>query len=271
MIMSTPLITEYYNTSKVELDRLEQHVSQLEKLRSQEIISRYLKPNMKIGDIGGATGIYSFWLHDLGHEVHLLDAAESHIQIAQRIAKEQNKPLASIRVGDARILPYPEEQFDMVLLFGPLYHLQDKEDRVKAIGEAKRTLKPGGILLAATIGRYASLLDGFWYNFVNDPVFEKIMRRDLLDGNHYNPSGKLHYFTDAHFHTQKEIEEEFEVAAFAEVWIKAVEGFGWLIPGFAERWNDPEGREKLLTYIRQTESDPTMIGMSAHAITIAAK
>jgi hypothetical protein len=79
------------------------------------------------------------------------------------------------------------------------------------------------------------------------------------------------YFTDAHFHTQKEIEEEFTAAGFAGFEIKAIEGFGWLVPGFAARWNDKEQREQMLVYIRQTENDPVMIGISAHVMTIAKK
>ena len=125
----------------METDRLGQHVFQLEKIRTQELILRYLKPLMTIADIGGATGAYSFWLHDMGHKLHLLDAAEFHIEAATRTSISENRPLASILLGDARQLPYDDEQFDLVLLFGPLYHLQEKVDRMKSIAEAKRVLK----------------------------------------------------------------------------------------------------------------------------------
>ncbi len=104
----------------MEVDRLGQHVFQLEKIRTQDIVLRYLKNSMTIADIGGATGAYSFWLHDMGHRVHLLDAAEFHIDAATKTSIKENKPLASITLGDARKLPYDDETFDMVLLFGPL-------------------------------------------------------------------------------------------------------------------------------------------------------
>jgi ubiquinone/menaquinone biosynthesis C-methylase UbiE len=255
----------------MESDRLGQHVFQLEKNRTQEIILRYLKPSMSIADIGGATGAYSFWLHDMGHKVHLLDAAEFHVEAATKTSIIENKPLASISLGDARELPYDDEQFDLVVLFGPLYHLQEKEDRIKAIAEAKRVLKKNGILLAATITRYASLFDGFWQGFIDDPAFENILKGDLDDGNHFNPVNHPMYFTDAHFHTQKEIEEEFITSGFINYEIKAVEGFGWLIPDFEKRWNDKQTREQMLVYIRETENDPIMIGISAHVMTIAKK
>jgi len=255
----------------METDRLGQHVFQLEKIRTQEIILRYLKTSMNIADIGGATGAYSFWLHDKGHRVHLLDAAEFHVEAATKISISENKPLASITLGDARQLPYDDEQFDLVLLFGPLYHLQEREDRVKSIAEAKRVLKKDGILLAATITRYASLFDGFWQGFIDDPAFENILKQDLEDGNHFNPVNHPMYFTNAHFHTQKEIEEEFSTAGFSKFNTIAIEGFGWLTPNFMERWNDEDARKKMLKYIKQTERDPVMIGISAHVMTIARK
>src|SRR5678810_793525 len=155
--MSSHTINTFYNSTQMETDRLGQHVFQLEKIRTQEIILRYLKPSMTIADIGGATGAYSFWLHDMGHRVHLLDAAEFHIEAATKISIAENKPLASISLGDARQLPFDDEKFDLILLFGPLYHLQEKDDRIKSIAEAKRVLKKDGVLLAATTVSYTHL------------------------------------------------------------------------------------------------------------------
>ena len=269
--MPTHTINTFYNSTQMEVDRLAQHVFQLEKMRSQEIILRYLKPSMRIADIGGATGAYSFWLHDMGHKLHLLDAAEFHIEAATKISITENKPLASISLGDARQLPYDDEQFDLVLLFGPLYHLQEKNDRIKCITEAKRVLKKNGVLLAATISRHASLFDGFWQGFIDDPAFENILKQDLENGNHFNPVNHPMYFTDAHFHAQKEIEEEFLSARFPDFKTIAIEGFGWLVPDFMKRWNEKESRDKMLQYIRQTEIDPVMVGISAHVMTIAVK
>ena len=139
--MPSHTINTFYNSTQMETDRLGQHVFQLEKIRTQEIILRYLKPSMAIADIGGATGAYSFWLHDMGHKVHLLDAAEFHIEAATKISITENKPLASILLGDARQLPYDDEQFDLVLLFGPLYHLQEKDRSDEKYCGSKKSFK----------------------------------------------------------------------------------------------------------------------------------
>jgi hypothetical protein len=114
-------------------------------------------------------------------------------------------------------------------------------------------------------------LDGFWQGFIDDPAFENIVNQDLEDGNHFNPVNHPMYFTDAHFHTQKEIKEEFADAGFSEFNSIAIEGFGWLTPGFMERWNNEDSKNKMLQYIRQTENDPVMVGISAHVMTIAKK
>ena len=269
--MSLQDIQSYYSATKIEDNRLELHVFQVEGARSRQIIEEYLQPGMTIADIGGATGVYSFWLHDKGHKVHLLDATEYHIQKAKEIASDTNRNLESIQVGDARKLPFEDNQFDMVLLFGPLYHLLDQADRIKSLKEAHRVLKPGGIILAATISRHASLLEGFWNDIMRDPDFEKIVEEDQSTGNHLNPTSNPNYFTEAHFHTQEERDKEFREAGFATTETKAIEGFGWLVPDFENRWKDKEYRTKLLQYIRLTETDPAMISFSAHVMTIANK
>ena len=269
--MSDQTIRAFYNATSIEENRLQLDVFQLEGVRTREIITRYLKGSrMNIADIGGATGAYAFWLHDLGHAVHLLDITERHIATAKETALQQNKPLASIQLGDACSLPYDNDQFDMVLLLGPLYHLPEKADRLQAIKEVHRVLKPGGIMLAAAITRYASLLDGFWRNLVSDPAFVDMLNKDLQDGRHINPTNNPDYFTTAYFHNQQELEAEL-TTCFLAPQIIAVEGFGWLVPDFMERWQDAAYRSQLLEYIRKTETDPVIIGMSAHWVAVAIK
>lgn len=256
----------------MEKDRLELGVFKLEKARTQEIISRYAGSGcLKIADIGGATGVYSFWLQEQGHEVWLLDATQLHVDIARETAEQRNLKLASIEKGDARSLPYPDDFFDLVLLMGPLYHLQDAAERLQALKEARRVLKPGGTLLGAAISRYASLLDGFWRGLIDDPGFRKILDQDLQNGRHENPGQHPEYFTSAYFHLREELLHECLRSGMEKPEVLAVEGFGWLIPSFLERWNDPDHRRQLLDYIRQTETDAGMVAISAHIIVAAQK
>ena len=161
-----------------EHERLLSPHGRLEFERSKDILLRNLfKSPAKILDLGGGTGHYSFWLANLGYEVHLVDAMESHIEAAKRLV--QSCTLASISVGDARATRFGDESFDVVLMFGPLYHLVEKRDRAKALMEANRVLKPGGKIFAVCISKFASTYDGYFRGLIDDPMFQEIVKNDI--------------------------------------------------------------------------------------------
>ncbi len=253
-----------------EHDRLSSPHGRLEFERSKDIISRNLfKAPAKILDLGGGTGHYSFWLANQGFEVHLVDVVESHIETAKKVV--QYFSLASITVGDARGTKFPDESFDVVLLFGPLYHLIEKRDRIKALGEAKRVLKPGGRLMAVCISKYASLMDGFQSRFIEDPYFRSIVDQDLIDGQHRNPDNHPHYFTTTKFHEPTEFQTEIEEAGFFDVKLHAVEGFGSQLADLESQMNDEAKKEILFDYLRMVESEPSLLGSSPHIMAVARK
>ena len=134
----------------------------LEQVRIRKLILRHLCPPPAVAyDLGGGTGVHSFWLAGLGYTVRLVDIVPLHIEQA-RLATEvaQSSRLASLRVGDARKLEFEDWSADAVLLFGPLYHLTERDDRLQALAEARRVLLPCGRLFAYAISRYASTMYG---------------------------------------------------------------------------------------------------------------
>ena len=137
--MDKETIKSYY-AGGVEKQRL--IVDKLEGIRSKEIIERYL-PAQKadIIDIGGATGFYSFWLQQMGHRVTLVDLSPENIDAAKAHSKESGINLAGYEVGDATNMSFGGNQFDLALLMGPLYHLTDRNERIKALSETKRLYK----------------------------------------------------------------------------------------------------------------------------------
>ena len=175
-------ILEHYNKGN-EKDRLN-NLNPLEKIRTWDILNRYLPKNTKIiADIGGGPGVYAFMLSEQGYEVHLLDAVPLHIQQANEIDKTAKHKLATIQVGDARKLPYKDNFADAILSFGPLYHLTNKSDRKQALQEAYRILKQGGLIFSVGISKYASLLDGFKQKFILDDDYRRIVLGDLNTGD----------------------------------------------------------------------------------------
>ena len=84
-------------------------------------------------DVGGATGVYAFWLAEKGHEVHLLDIVPLHIEKAKKRNESAQHKVKESTLGDARQLPFADNTADVLLLFGPLYHLTDPADRAKAL------------------------------------------------------------------------------------------------------------------------------------------
>jgi SAM-dependent methyltransferase len=259
--------------SGYEAGRLHQGAGQLDCERSRELLARFLPlAPATVLDVGGGPGGHACWLATRGYAVHLIDITPLHVELArQASARQPQAPLASAQVGDARALSWPDGTADAVVLFGPLYHLTDRADRLRALREARRVLRPGGVLLAAAISRFASALDGLCRGFLKDPHFADIVRRDLADGQHRNPTDRPDYFTDTFFHHPDELQGEVVEAGFATAAVYAVEGPCWLLPDFDAWWDDSTLRERLLEVARALETEPRLLGASAHLVAAATR
>jgi ubiquinone/menaquinone biosynthesis C-methylase UbiE len=266
----SPIVAHY--ATGYEGDRLGTGPGQLELIRTQEVLTRYLpSAPARVVDVGGGPGVYSAWLAKLGYDVELLDVVPLHVEQARQKFGELGLEPARAEVGDARQLPYASESADWALLLGPLYHLPGRDDRLSALREARRVLRPGGGIAVAAISRFASLLDGFFRGFIRDPSFARIVQDDLDSGLHQNPTQNTEYFTTAYFHHPSELSEELEEAGFSGVDLLAVEGPFWCLQDFDETWSKPELREHMLDFLRRIERDGSVIGASAHLLGLARK
>jgi SAM-dependent methyltransferase len=254
-------IRSYYDRG-LERDRLGQGYSQIEFDRTRELLERHLPPApARVLDVGGGPGAYAAWLADAGYDVALVDASPLHVREARELAAGR----FSANEGDARALTAADESFDAVLLLGPLYHLTERHDRILALREAKRVLRPGGLAAAAAISRFASALDGMYAGYLSDPEFWPIVQQDLADGQHRSGSTELPAFTTAFFHRPEELEAEVREAGFELEALLGVEGPGWLL---ADRLDDPVARDHILQVARLLEGEPSTIGTSAHLLAI---
>ena len=148
----------YYSRGE-ERDRLAAGGGQLEFLRTTEIILRRLPPApARVADIGGGPGRYALWLAALGYQVEHRDLMPLHVRQLETDAAS----LDGLRtaVSDARDLDLDDASVDAVLLLGPLYHLRRRPDRIGALTEARRVVRPGGPVFAAAISRWAPRIDG---------------------------------------------------------------------------------------------------------------
>ena len=251
----------------LEGGRLLAGAGHVELARTQDVLERYLPaPPARVLDVGGGTGVYARWLAGRGYEAHLVDLSPRHIEEARA---HPGPALGGACVGDARRLEEADASTDAVALLGPLYHLTEREDRIRSLAEARRVLKPGGVVVAAAISRYASLLDGLFRGLVDDPAFLPILDRDLREGQHRNPTSRLDYFTTAYFHRPAELGDEAGAAGLAVDAILAVEGPAWLMPDLDARWADETRRRPLLDLLRRVEADPAALAMSAHLLLVA--
>lgn len=262
--MKKDAVFDFYENIYDESSRLVS--ASLESVRTKEIISRYLRDTpLEIADIAGGPGHYSFWLATMGHNVYLLDLSDRHIEQAKKYSEYSGIQLSSYTCCNALDLPYKDRQFDIVLVMGALYHLQDYEDRMRCMREVCRVLKNGGIAIFSFISRYASLIDGYRYKFIDDKNFLKIIKADLTTGNHENPTSNPHYFTTAFFHTPGLINEELAQSGYGDIRLFAVEGFGSLLDT-QDIMNDDAKRTLFLEHLRMTEESPELLGVSTHII-----
>jgi hypothetical protein len=152
---------------------------------------------------------------------------------------------------------------------GPLYHLPERDDRLRALAEARRVCRLGGIVLIAAISRFASTLDGLRNGYLEDPAFAAAAASDLRDGRHRNPTGDPAYFTTAYFHRPEELAAELATAGLRHVTTLAVEGPAWLLADLDAQLADDRRRSVLLAALAALEAEPALLGVSAHLLAVA--
>ena len=135
--------------------------------------------------------------------------------------------------------------------------------------ESVRVVRPGGIVAVAAISRFASLFDGLARGFLFDPEFRPIVERDLEEGQHRNPGNHPHWFTTAYFHHPDELRDEIEEAGLEVLDLVGIEGLAGWLGSLGDRWETVDGREAILYAATAVESEPSLLGLSAHLLAVA--
>ena len=264
-------ILDYYETTD-EASRLQRLESELELLRTRDILVRNLpSAPADVIDVGGGPAVHSYWLSSLGYRTHLVDLVPKHIEQAKQAALHYpDVSLSSMTVGDARQLKFVDNSVDAVLMLGPLYHLVQSADRLAALREAYRVLRPGGVLIVEAISRYVPLIKVLTRDMLEDARMAPIVTRTLQTGQH-RPDPDLDFFTTAFFHHPSGLKREVAKAGFMPGVIFAVEGPVRLLKEFGQHWQQRERREWLLGVARQLEKEKVLLGVSGHMLLTATK
>ncbi len=261
--MLDPAIASYY-ADGAEEDRLFiDGRPRLEYVRTLELLQRELPaPPARVLDVGGGTGVYAMALGSSGYHVDLVDPVAVHVERAREIAAERGlSGVVTASSGDARALDGSDGSYDAVLLLGPLYHLIDRDDRVRAWREACRVVAPDGVVIAVAISRFASLLDGLKRHILGDQQFAARVAEDLRSGQHRNVAGggRPEWFTTAYFHRPDELRAEAVEGGLSEPRLFAIEGPAWMV-------EDPDELATQLDSARAVESEPSLLSASAHIL-----
>lgn len=199
-------VEKYYDADpKREWNRLKSNPYEF--LITTAWIDRYLQKNASILDIGGGPGRYSIHYALQGHPVTLLDLSSANVGLAKKKARQYKTKITAYQ-GDALDLSrFSDASFDDVFLMGPLYHLLEEKERLRALSEATRVLRKGGHLFASFI----AMSGGMIYEMREDPMIiespiDRIFYPLLIAEKSY--SGQA--FTQAYFATQREIASLFQ-------------------------------------------------------------
>jgi SAM-dependent methyltransferase len=270
MAADAPLAAEmhaYYELGQ-EADRLANpgH-GRLEFERSQEIVLRALPPPPAVvADVGGGPGRYALWLAGLGYRVVHRDLVPLHVEQVTSASAAGSVSVESA-IGDARDLDLGDASVDAVLLLGPLYHL-DRDDRVGALREAGRIVRPGGPVFGAAITRWAARLDGVLKQrmYADYPQMEPMVN-DLERTGVIEPlfPGSFCGFT----HRPEELRAEVVAAGLEVADLVCVEGAAIMLADLAERAADPEDWRIVLDSARALERVPELLGVGPHLIVTA--
>lgn len=239
-------------------------VGELIRLRTWDILERFLPGGGDVADIGGGPGTHALYLLDRGYRPTLVDPVARHVEQA----REATRGHVECLLGDARQLDLPSEAFDAVLLMGPLYHLPDRNDRLRALREAHRLLRPGGVLISEVITRHAWILDATAKGLIMDPGQREVFEINIKSGLSTDPEKLRDGGFWAYFHRVDEVAPEHVEAGFRDVTLIGVEGHAWLLANLPELLEDPES---LLGVLRLVESEPALLGVSGHLIAASTK
>lgn len=268
--MST--IIDYYNKFD-EWGRLEREP--IEFRVNWHYIKRYLPLTGTVLDNGAGPGKYSMKLANEGYNVTLTDLTPKLVEIAKNKAQELDleEYFNGFFVADARELNMiRDEQYDASLMLGPMYHLQEETDRIKAVKELYRVTKKNGIVFVAFMPRIRHILTSLLHpeNWKPNNDIENIERFSETGCFNHQDEGR---FTGAYYFNIDEIKPFMEEQGFESLELLGSNVGAILNEENWNYWRDKGEKEfeKIIKLLIEKANDPYILGISSHLLYIGVK
>lgn len=231
--------------------------ARVEFLTTVRYIEKYLSEGMKILDIGAGAGEYSLYFAKKEYAVDALELSEANIKAFQKKI-QPDMTLKLIKGNAIDLSMYEDDAYDVVLLFGPLYHIEREEYRSMCLKEARRVLKPHGKIFMSFISNDMVILTEFKY------------RNDFFTDDSYDhDSFKVNNFPFV-FYTVDECREIIKSGGLEILHEIASDGVSELMQGEINNL-DEKSYEQYLRYHYYSCEKPEMIGRSNHLLYVAEK
>lgn len=257
--MNEKELIEYYNKFN-EDKRLTRKHGKVEFIVTLKYIHDYLNKmnNPKIIDIGAGTGKYSIELSNQGYDVTAIELVKHNLSYIKKYDK-----IKSYQGNAIDLSRFKDETFDLTLLFGPMYHLIDENDKIKALNEAKRITKKDGIIMVAYImNDYCILTHGFKDNNILNAIENKMIDDTFKcikwDNNLYS------------VYRIEDIDKLNEKVNLNRIKIITPDGPANYMRNTLNKMSDKEF-DKFIEYVLTISDRKDMIGSSAHTIDILKK
>jgi ubiquinone/menaquinone biosynthesis C-methylase UbiE len=259
-------VANYYEMIDEDL-RFSKNSRKIEFITTVATLNKMMPIHAKILDVGAGTGIYSFHYADQNHEVVAVDITPKHIETIKAKCSQLELNMEAYIGNAVDLSRFDSDTFDLVLCFGPMYHLTNLDDRNDCIKECLRVLKPGGHLAIAYINKYSILpmLATRDKKFIRKSVIDKVINEGIISEGDDDC-----FWTDAYFTSPEEMEafiKPYEVTTVEHV---GTDGVSHTIQEYVDQLEESEF-ESWMSYHLQTCRERSILGMSTHGLYICQK